>query len=215
MSNSMWERLGAVSGIVFVVLFFAGFIAAGAGLDAEASDPATKIAAEFIENKDQLAIGGWILLVALFFLFWFLGYLRSQLQRAEGEVGWLTSVAYGGGLVAGGMALVLAGITLAGSVISDYGNDPQVARTLAAIEWNWIWVIAAPLAALVGGTAVVSLRFAALPKWLGWISVVLALLLVIPPISYFGFLLFHIWTIAVSVVLLTRVGRTAEPETAS
>ncbi len=111
--------------------------------------------------------------------------------------------------------LVSGGYTLAGSVLSDYGSDPQVARILVVLGWNWIAVIATPLAALVGGTAVVCLRFAALPKWLGWISVVVALALVIPPISYFGFLAFTIWIIVVSIVLLTQIGRAAEPETAS
>ena len=112
------------------------------------------------------------------------------------------------------MLLVSAGFTLAGSV-SDYGRDPQVARTLVVLQWDWIMVVAAPLAALVGGTAVVSLRFGALPKWLGWISVVVTVLLVIPPISYFGFLAFIIWSVFVSVVLLTRAGKTVDAELGS
>ncbi len=69
MSNSLWERLGALSGIVFVVLLIAGFIVESAGLDAEASDPATTIAAEFADNRDQIEAGSWIGLVGIFFLF--------------------------------------------------------------------------------------------------------------------------------------------------
>ena len=159
MSNVVWERLGALSGIVFVAILIAGFIVAEGATDVEAHDPATIIAAEFADNRDRLEAGGSIGLISLFFLFWFLGYLRSCLQQAEGEGGWVASVAFGGGLLAAGMLLVSGGFTLAGSVLSDYGRDPQVARTLAVLNWDWIAVVSVPLAALVGGTAVVGLRF--------------------------------------------------------
>ena len=97
MSNTLWERLGALSGILFVVLLFAGVIIASAGFDVEASDSAKTIAAEFADNRDQLKVGASIELIGIFFLLWFLGYLRSHLQQAEGEGGWITSAAYGGG----------------------------------------------------------------------------------------------------------------------
>ncbi len=52
-----------------------------------------------MEHRDDLLRGIYSSLVAVFFLLWFVAYLRHRLQAAEGKGGWLASVAYGGGLV--------------------------------------------------------------------------------------------------------------------
>ena len=157
-----------------------------------------------------MRLGIYLALLGVFFLFWFLGYLRRHLQQAEGEGGWLTQVAYGGGLVFAGLLLVGLSYAVAATVLSDYGDDPQVARALAVLGWEHLAVVAPPLAALVGGTAVVSLQFGASPRWLGWLGVVITLAL-LTPAYFFAFLAALIWLVALGAVLLLRAGRVPRP----
>jgi hypothetical protein len=76
-----------------------------------------------------------------------------------------------------------------------------VAKTLLVLSWDYMIVLAAPFAALVAATSVVSIRSGALPSWLGWVS----LLLVLAPVfvaSALTTMLFLVWVIVVSLVLL-------------
>lgn len=195
-----WDRIGPLSGIIFAVLFPIS-ISLGGGANPDPEDPAADIARHFTDKQSEVEIGVYAGLLATFFLFWFLAYLYSHLRQAEGEGGWLASAAYGGGLVAGALLLVLGSIQLAGTVLSDYGSDPGVAKTLAALQWDYIIVLAPPLAALVGGTTVIALRFGALPQWLGWVGVPFTLLLVVPMVAWMGVFLSPLWVLVVSITL--------------
>ena len=214
MSNTLWERLGALSGIVFVVLLVISGGIAESNDDADLSpeSPSAEIAREFVDQGGQDEVGVLVAFVGLIFFFWFLAYFRLQLQQSEGEGGWLHSVAYGGGLVGAGMLLVLGGLDLATTSVSNYGPDTEVAKALFALTWNSIWLIAPPLIALTAAASVVIIRFGALPKWVGWVGIVVAVSLFMPWIGIVGFML---WVLIVSVVLLIRAGRTAQVEPAS
>ena len=213
MSNTLWERLGALSGIVFVVrLVVSGGITQSNDADLSPESPSTEIAREFVDQSGQDEVGILVAFVGLIFFFWFLAYFRLHLEQSEGEGGWLHSVAYGGGLVGAGMLLVLGGLDIATTSVSKYGPDTEAAKALFALTWNSIWLIASPLIALTAAASVVIIRFRALPGWVGWIGIVVALSLFMPWIGMVGFMA---WVLIVSVVLLTRAGRTAQAEPAS
>jgi hypothetical protein len=46
------------------------------------------------------------------------------------------------------------------------------------------------------------LRGVQLPAWLGWISIAIGIVFVIPPIEFAGFLLFLVWVAVVSILLM-------------
>ena len=211
-TDVLWERLGALSGILFAVLLFAG-MSLGGDESHDPSQPAAVLASRIADERDRVRLGVYLALLGVFFLLWFLGYLRRHLQQAEGERGWFTAVAYGGGLVFAGMLLVGLSYAVAATVLSDYGEDPQVARALAVLGWEHLAVVAPPLAALVGGTAAVSLRFGAVPRWLGWVGVAITLAL-LTPTYFFAFLAALVWLIALCVVLLLRTRSVPHRESA-
>ena len=203
--NLAWNRLGALSGLLFAVLVFAGMVIGdpnrGGAQTPNPTQPSAEIARALVAHRDNLRLGSYVGLVGVFFLFWFLAYLRHHLERAAGDAGWLPAVAYGGGLVAAGMLLMAFSYAVAGSVAAEDAGDTQVAKALFVLGWDHLAVVAPPLAALVGGTAAASLRSAALPAWLAWFGVLVTVLL-LSPIFFFGFLAFFGWVIAVSIVLL-------------
>lgn len=211
-----WDRVGAMSGIVFFVLLF---VSQSAGVDlgtvTDPGQPGSEIAQVLVENRADIGRGVYLSLLAVFFLLWFLGYLRRHLAEAEGDGGWMASVAYGGGLVAAGLILVSNALALAAKVVAEHGGDPAASKTLFSMGWEYFGVVNPPMAALTGATALVGLRFGALPNWLAIIGVPLAVASVLS--GFFGgFFVFLncLWLVPVSIVLFLRAG-TVSGETAN
>ena len=200
--STTWDRLGALSGIVFAVLVIVGIsVGIRQANDVVPTDVSGVIAINFGQTQDDIRLGAMIILAGVFFLFWFLALLHQRLREAEGQGGWLANVAYSGGLLAGAMLLVFASFGMAASVMKDYQGDWEVAKTLLTLSWDHLAVLVPALAAMVGGTAVVSIRSGVLPRWLGWLSV----LLVVAPVLVDPVLMtmvFLIWVVVVSLVLI-------------
>ncbi len=212
MKDRIWDIVGPLTGIVFVVLFFVGIGISGNVRedfdDSITSASAAEAANVLVDRRDKVANGSYIGLFGLAFFFGFLAYFRSRLQRAEGEGGWLTSMAYGGGLVTAAIMLGFTGLDLATTAVGDYGPDTQVAKALIALEWRDIWVLAPPMIAFTLGASLVIVRYAALPRWIGWIGFPVAVTLLIP---WIGLPVAVAWILVVSIVLLIQAWRAPQP----
>jgi hypothetical protein len=203
MSDRLWQRLGAASGIVYVVLLIGGGSFEG----------------------NTIGIAFLVVILAFLFFLFFLGNLWSALRRAEGGSGWLSATAFGAGLMSVTIKVASAAPVLAARYRAGDGLDPQLARTLEDINDASFYLSFFPLAVLLGAFAIVAIRSGALPKWLGWIAAALGLAFIAGGMSgsadlhseWAGLpmILFTFWVIAVSVVLIRRVGaaRSAEKET--
>ena len=127
------------------------------------NDPPDRFAQVFAETRQSTWLVAYLTILGTFLFFGFLGYLRNEMQKAEGDGGWLASVAYGGGLVMGAVALMHVVLSLAMVTVADDGVNPEVGRTLFALGWNIGFAFAAPIAALVAATSVTILRHRWLP----------------------------------------------------
>ena len=216
MKNRTWAIVGPLTGIVFVVLLFIGFGSSGDVRndvdDSITSTSAAEAASVLEDRRDQVWGGSFMGLFGVAFFFGFLAYFRSRLQQAEGEGGWLTSMAYGGGLVTAVVLLGWISLDLAMTAVSDYGPDTQVAKTLIALQWRYIWVFAPPMIAFTLGASLVIVRYAALPRWIGWIGLPVAVTLLVP---WIGFLFAMAWVLVVSIVLLIQAWRAPQPREAN
>lgn len=206
-SSPVWQRLGALSRLLSVGLIVAYAILADPydpATNPNPTQPSTLLAQALVSNREQARLGAYLGLAGVFLLFWFLGYLRQQLQRTEGEAGWLASVAYGGGLVGAGMVLVAVSFSLAESEISSYGGDTQVAKTYFVYGWNAASVLAPPFGALVAATTAAGLLYGALPRWYSWISLlILALIIAMSATAPgMGAVISLVWIGLTSIVLL-------------
>ena len=139
MKHRIWDIVGSLTGIVFVVLLalsFGGRADLRDDLDGSITGASAAQAADvLVDRRDQVRGSSFVGLLGLAFFFGFLAYFRSRLQRAEGENGWLTSMSYGGGLVTAAVMLVFISLDLATTAVADYGPDTQVA--LIALEWRY------------------------------------------------------------------------------
>ena len=219
MSNNLWQRLGAASGIVYVVVLLGPDLIQG-GPSEEPTMTAAEVMAQSCATITAAQLTDAIypithILGYLFFLF-FLGSLWSALRRAEGADGWLSAAALGGGLVS--LAVRFSGMPtgVAASRNACAGIDPQLWQVLQDMDSAFYFTSFFPLAILSAASAVVVIRFGApLPRWLGWMSAVVAVALLVEGFAGtiytrdFGlsFLLFLLWTVITSVVLMRRAGQ--------
>jgi hypothetical protein len=169
------------------------------------------------------SIGGSASMVAIFLVFlaltfflFCLGSLWAFLRRAEGDSGWLSTTAFGGGLVAIAVKLVGDAPLLAACRAGE-GFDPQLAQALLDTYDASFSLHFFPLAVLLAAFAIVVIRSGGLPRWLGWAAAVISVALIAgaaagsanlesewvgPP-----FPLFLLWTLVTSIALMRRVGQ--------
>lgn len=217
--SRIWDRLGALSGAVGTALVVAFLIISDPydeNTNPNPIQPSAALARAYVDNRDDARTGSYLCLVGAFLLLWFLGYLRRHLQLAEGEDGWLASVAYGGGLVAVGLLLLEASVGFAVSELAAYGADTQVAKTFFVYQWTFFVVLAPPLGALAAATTVAAFRFAALPRLLAWAGalVVIAMIGLTPSAHGFVAVVGLGWIALLSLALFVetwRSGRGALP----
>lgn len=228
MSKSRWEQIAASGGLLFVVLQLVaqGLIQIG-GSEPSFNAPAGEIVS-FFENREQLLFnsGGFLSAISMLLFIWFLGALWARLRRYEEAPAWMSLVAIGSALAGVAVSMANNGWGLAVFRIEE-GLDPQLARYLFD-EGNFgfatLWVFLAGFLFTVG---IVTLRDGALPRWLGWLGLLTAVALLIsrafwdsPSGAIFvPYMLFYLWLIAASIVLIrsagssARAGSSAAPET--
>lgn len=210
MSLSRWERFLPLAGILAVALWIVGvFIVEGADRPEDGGTPQQYL--DYIsDDSNALLAGGFIFLLGTVLFMWFLGSLRARLYSAEGGVGHLASVAFAGGL---GTAIMLLGLP-APEMVAALNDDEISGEAVEALTYvSELFFIGAELSAavLVVATGLLAIATRALPRWLGWASLLLGLWLLIPPIGWAGLLFgLPLWTLVVSVLLWRPGATTAE-----
>ncbi len=182
MQGRIWPRLGALSGILFVVLLF--------GPSSTGSDAQIVIVLE---------------LIAILLFLPFLGYLYGVLRRAEGEGAWLSQTAFGAGLV--DLTIKLGSID-PGFAARTQGLDPQIHDVLHTMNS----VAMLPIGVMMAAVAAVIIKTRVLPLWLGLLAALTAPACLVNGTfldAEFGpaFLLFLLWVMLASIVLTLRAGR--------
>ena len=185
MQGTIWPRLGAISGVLFVVLLF--------GPSSTGSDARIVVVLE---------------LIGMLFLIPFLGYLYSVLRRAEGEGGWLSATAFGAGLV----DLTIKLGSIAPSFAAQEGIAPQLHDALHKMNSVAFIVAMLPIGVLMAAVAIVVLKTRVLPLWLGLLAAITAPACWVNGMfldAEFGpaFLLFLLWVVLASIVLTLRAGK--------
>jgi hypothetical protein len=191
MYERILPRLGASTGALFVILLF--------GPSSSGSDASIVLVLE---------------LIGLLMFIPFLGYLWSILREAEGPRGWLATTALGAGLVD---ITIKLGSVAPGKAADGFGESTATHQALE--DMNSVSFIATmlPLSVLMAAVAVITLHSGGLPRALGWLAAITAPLLLVNGMfldAEFGpaFLLFLLWTLIASVVLMVRPSVAGSPE---
>ena len=164
----------------------------------------------YTDNKDSIMIGAALIAWAAASMAFFGGYLRTVLRDRGGDSGFLPSMAMAGALaIAIGGSIDATIIFTMAETADDVG--PGTILTLSALYENDFFPIALGTFIFLLATGLSVVRGAgALPKWLGWVAILLAVV-TLTPIGFVGFMGMGLFTLIVSILLTIRAGSPAAP----
>jgi hypothetical protein len=175
MKDRTFERLGALSGLAFVVLaVLSGFIyPQQPRVD---SSPATTLA-WVTDHRVALQAGMICDFFAAGVLLWFVGYLHRVLRRVEETAESLAPIVLGAGLgVAITTALAALPTAVLAFMVAQPGgiSDPTLVRMLGDLNTLFFSVTSVMTAVFLVALGLAMLGRAIATRWLGWLSLVVA-----------------------------------------
>ena len=216
--NTIWtRRIGAATGALYI---FLGLLRGG-GSDELGSHATRAQIVAWIHTYSTITSGRYVMalvdLLGLLCLLVFVAYLSTILRRAEGEFGYLSTVALSAGILSVALKIASFPALVVAYVWAKDGVDPNVIGMLWDMgSWSMVLTLAAS-GLMVAAVAAVAIPTAVLPRWLGWGSVLTSLALFanvalnrgqdfLP-----GMLLFMLWIVLTSIVLVLRAGTVPAP----
>jgi hypothetical protein len=199
--NARW--LIPLTGALFVVLAVVGSVLGGEPPDA--TDSAQEIVAHYVDNKDAVTIGAAMVGLAAVSLVFFAGYLRTVVRSAEGDSGMLSPLVLVGATITAVGAALDATISFA---LAEAAEDiePTSVEALQALWDNDFMPLAVGTVVFLLSAGIAVVRYGVLPKWLGWLAIVLAVI-GLTPLGFIAFLGSGLWILIVSIVLAVRARR--------
>jgi hypothetical protein len=204
--SDRWSRLAPLTGVLFGVLVVVAVITNNSETPEVSASPA-KVVSYYTQHRSEIETSSILFAVAFLVLVLFAGALRSYLRRTAAAEGLGTLVLAGAVLMATG---TLPGTGLEYGVAHNLHNlSPEAAKTLTFIGQELFLPVLAGgfIFGVCSGLAI--LRGAALPKWLGWVAIVIGIAVLIPPASFPALLAFLIWSVIVSILMYLRSGGSA------
>jgi hypothetical protein len=193
------SRLAPLTGVVFAVLFAVVTLTEKETPEAGASG--AKVIAFYTANHSNIKSSNTLLALAFLFFLFFAASLRGYLRRTPAAEPLSALVLAASVLMAAGIA-ILAGIAF--SLAENYSEIQPAAAQVLNLLGNELFfpvVMGACVFGIAAGLAI--LRGARLPKWLGWVIIVLGVASPTPAaeIALFGLV---IWIAVVSILIFLR-----------
>lgn len=208
MKDSSLNRWMWLIGLVAVALIFVSFGPLSSGQPGENASGVT-VAHWYNTHVNQQWATIWMVGLALFLILVFLTQLRTVLVQAGGQRLW-PNIAFASGI------LLVAGVLVSGSfqvtvLLAAHNHDFAVAHFVNFYNANnYLLLLAGVIfVTLSTGLAILLNREAApLPKRLGWYSLLVAVVGIAGPLSFFAFLFgFPIWVLATGIVIAVKSRR--------
>ncbi len=203
--NSRFNRFETFTGALAILAWLvAVLIVEGSGDTGDES--AADLLAYFEDQENILYIGGLIFFIGSALMIWFGGVLRSTIAAAGLDR--LASVAFGSAVALAVVSMGVIAPQLGAAFGTGDSDAPLSAEAAQALWWAGdgffiaSGVAAASLAAAVG---LASLRSRLLPTWLGWLSLLVALALILPFVGWAAVIFaMPVWVLLVTWFLWRR-----------
>jgi hypothetical protein len=196
------RRVAPILGVASVVLFVVAIFVIESEDTPDSDASAAEVAAYLDGALGTLAIALVIWGIGTIALIWFLDGLRTHLSRALDQ---LARLAFFFGF---GVALLMLASFLpdaAGAFASDELDgelEPGAAQAIGSLGDGFFFGAEVTLAGLFLVVGLASIRARALPVWFGWVSVLLAVVALIPPIGWAVVIwAFPLWILILAALL--------------
>ncbi|WP_449349444.1 hypothetical protein [Streptomyces shaanxiensis] len=197
-------RAAPLAGLAAVVLTLVAFLLLGDTPEYDA--PGRQVRFYYTGHQGRVGTSLYLLVIAAVLFVFFAAYL-SRAVRDLPAGGWLHRVVLAGGVLIAVGFLVGAALTLALLDLSDQSSaTPQALQALNAVNEDFFipFVVGMGLMLLATGFATVRAADSPLPRWLSWAAIALGVLVLIPWVGFFAFMLAGVWVIVTSVLLARR-----------
>jgi hypothetical protein len=202
MNELSMNRLAPLSGVVFLPLIVGAFLLLGETPDTDA--PTREVFEYWDDNGDATQFAALLEVLAAATIAWFGGCLRVALRSSEPDPGRLSAVAFGGSLIAATGILIFAGVDfMLGETVGDV--PPEITQTFSIMDENFFFPVAGGFIIMLLASGLATLRTGVLPTWLGWVSILMAVVM-LTPAGFAGFLATLLWIPLVGVILYLREG---------
>ncbi|MGH3136437.1 MAG: hypothetical protein ACRDPV_08090 [Gaiellaceae bacterium] len=199
-------RWAPLTGIVFVALWIVTFALL---LGGEAGESDAEIVDYYSDDANRgMDVVAFDLIVAASLVFLvFLAVARSRFARTESSVGFLPTMTLGSGIAAATLWLVSGvfwmAVAYTASETKEFRVDPNTERLVS--EMAYLFFVTGMYATIpfVLGTSLLALRTRALPRWLGWLGLLVSVSL-LGALGVVPFFLFLGWVLLVSIVFIVR-----------
>lgn len=216
MKDSAINRWLWLIGLVAVALIFVSFGPLSGNMPNENASGVT-VAHWYNTHVNQQWATIWLVGLALFLLLVFATQLRAVLIRAGGEQRLWPNIVFASMILLVGATIVSGSFTIT-LFLASHNHDYAVAHFINFYEQNNELLLLAGVVFLTlsAGLAILLNRGAnPLPKRLGWYSLLVAVVGMAGPLSFFSFLFgFPIWVVATGIVIAVkdRRGTLATPD---
>lgn len=210
-----WDRNSLLAGAAAPVFWFLGIFVSENGNELDYGAAPEAILERFESSYTQLLLGGSLFLFGTLLFVWFLGAWRAHAAQIEGGNMRLTGTSFGTGIA---FAVLLASTWVPQLAASLYVMDnksklaPEAAQAMMFAGDGAFVAAEFMLAGFLFAVALLTLRGVGLPRWLGWVTLVMVIVLLIPPIGWAAMIFaFPFWLLATSILLYR--GSTPAPAT--
>ena len=198
------QRLAPLGGILFVVALIVGLFVLSSG-SPDVNDSAQTITTYYTDHHQKAEFAVGVIAVGLVFLVIFFACLHGRLKAAESS-GNLWSTVMAIGAAAGIGAFLVAGSThVALADGGTHGLAPDVMVALNTLDSDSLLAFVFGFGMVLLGVAGATLTTGGLPKWVGWVALVLGIAC-FTPVWWAGMGLGLIWIIVVSIVMSRAAG---------
>ena len=197
------SRLAPLTGVIFAVLIVVAIISSG-GETPDANASPAKVIAYYGTHRSEVETSAILFAFAFLFVVLFAGSLRSYMRRTAAAEGASAIVLAGAVLMAAG-ALAISGAEY-GLAHRLYALTPATAQAVNFVVQELFLPLIGGAFLFAGASGLAILRGAQLPRWLGWVAIVLGIAALVPPASFPALIGFVIWSAIVSILIYRRTG---------
>jgi hypothetical protein len=198
MTLRRWLALGGIASALF---FIVSFVTGGNEPNDHAS--AARVISFYRDHRGANIVSALAGALASVLLVLFAVRLRELLQGGDRNDSLLPNAAFGGALILAVAVLGAASITFA-LVRAGHYRLPGPAQTLNLLSQDSIFVLAGGLSVLFLATGIATVRKPVLPRWLGWVAIVIGVLAIAGPLVLLAAPLSVLWLLVVTILVSTR-----------
>jgi hypothetical protein len=203
-----WGRWATLLGVPFAVLFLVGALASSTP-DSNAS--AQHAVSSFVNHRTHDRVTVFLIAYGAIFAMFFAAALRSYLKARSNGDG-LIALGFSGMVIFTIGALTLVGMEFAATDVPGK-ISPAAEQALNVLQNDVFFALLVGTGIFLIGNGLAIVTAGALPKWLGWISVPLAVIAVTPLGWLVAIFALPIWALIVSVLMFLRTADAATAPT--